>query len=666
MGNEEIINILTNFEGDFIIGNIMTYCLRMFGWLIIQGLSKLSDAMELITDTMYSLNNFFDSEGVKEIINLFKPVLFVILGLSIVYIGYKLITDREFKGSKVINNITLSVMVIMLLPTLMIKLNEATQYGISAIKSKGGIEVSTSAEQLIKSNLTDLYYLDSKNFKIDNNDNKNNIPIENIKDININEEVDDKKVNNKEVFKNKVTLDENGKKDLEKLEKEFFGLSQEKYFRYDFNFWIISISLLCLILVFLLTSIKVARLVYELAFVKIFAIFYAFADIGSGQGIKQILKHILSVFAVIFSTSILIKLYLLFNGFVSNQSDLNMFAKIVFLIGGSIAVIDAPNIVERIFGIDAGLKSAWGVVAGAYSTVKATNELGKVGSNVGSSIVSAGGGAKGIANGFFGLGNEDGKGNTKPLEEQIDKVSNTSPNPLEDEDNTKSSESVNMADNISSLDENKNISERGSRVNDSLDNNDTLDNNDINGSEISSLSQNSDIGENYGARNSLSEDIESKDISNGNIDDTQSPNSNTGTINDNTSSSDISSLESQMSKESPTIGENIDSNLNNPSKLEDVSHIKPDSNINPNNINKDNKSNISNEHKGNISKEDKPIETRTYSDYAKDRISNSNTMQRVNRHYQLGQNTGIKLRQKFDRKVDSRIQRMKDTQAHRR
>ena len=174
MGNEEIINILTNFEGDFIIGNIMTYCLRMFGWLIIQGLSKLSDAMELITHTMYSLNNFFDSEGVKEIINLFKPVLFVILGLSIVYIGYKLITDREFKGSKVINNITLSVMVIMLLPTLMIKLNEATQYGISAIKSKGGIEVSTSAEQLIKSNLTDLYYLDSKNFKIDNNDNKNN------------------------------------------------------------------------------------------------------------------------------------------------------------------------------------------------------------------------------------------------------------------------------------------------------------------------------------------------------------------------------------------------------------------------------------------------------------------------------------------------------------
>lgn len=661
MGDAEIIEILTNFEGDFTIGSIMEYCIRAFGWLLIQCLAKLSDGMESITNKIYSLNDFFDSEGIKEIIDLFQPVLFVALGLSIVYIGYKLITDREFKGSKVINNITLSVMVIMLLPTLMVKLNEATQYGLSAIKDKGTIEVSTTANQVIKSNLTDLYYLDSKDFKIDNNDNKNNIPVENIKDIIINEEIEDKNVNNKEVFKNKIVLDENGKKELEKLDKEFFGLSQEKYFRYDFNFWIISISILCSILVLLLTSIKVARLVYELAFIKIFAIFYAFADIGSGQGIRQILKHILSVFAVIFSTSILLKIYTLFSGFVSSQSDLDMFAKMIFLIGGSIAVIDAPNIVERIFGIDAGLKSAWGIVAGAYSAAKGASKLGEMASNIGNSMVSAGAGVKGLASGLFSSQNASGE-ESKPLEEQMEKGSNTSPSPLEDEDNTKSSESINMADDRSSLDENKNTSEVGSSINDSLDNN------NVNDSERSSLYQNSDIGENYGAKSSLSEDIESQNISSGNIDNTQNPNSNIDSINDNASNNNMSSLESQMSNGNSSIGENIDSNISNPNRLEDVSNSnKFDdklNNINPNNINQDNKNNISNDSANNVSKEDNPIETRTYGGYVKDKISNSNPMQRANKHYQLGQNTGIKLRQSFDKKMDSRIQRMKAKQGH--
>ena len=39
----------------------------------------------------------------------------------------------------------------------------------------------------------------------------------------------------------------------------------------------------------------------------------------------------------------------------------------IALIAFSVAVIDGPNIVERLFGIDAGLKNGWGVLAGAYA-----------------------------------------------------------------------------------------------------------------------------------------------------------------------------------------------------------------------------------------------------------------------------------------------------------
>lgn len=636
MPSTDIINILTNFDGDFVIGNIIGYCIRWLGWMFIQVLAKLSDGIESITDKIYTLNNFFESSGIKEIIDLFKPVLFVALGLAIVYIGYKLITDRDFKGIKVINNMTLSVIVIMLLPTLMVKLNEVTKYGLEAIQGGQSIEQTTTANQIIKSNLTDLYYLDKNDFAIDNKDIKNNIPTDVIKDININEEVDDKKVENKEVFKNKVILNENGKKELEKLKKEFFGLSQEKYFRFNFNFWVIGISLVCSILVILLTSIKVARLVYELAFIKIFAIFYAFADIGSGQGIRQILKHILSVFAIIFTTSVLLKIYTLFSGFVS-QADLNMFAKMIFIIGGSIAVIDAPNIIERVFGIDAGLKSSWGVVAGSYAAAKTTNELGKVASSVGSGVMSLGSGAKGMADGLFSRNSSNGGGST-PLEEQMkkmDNVNNDNPTSL-NEDN--SNNNMNK-DSINSSEDNKNLSDKSQSINDSLDNKDT------NSNENNSLNQEKNIGENYGARSSLSEDIESKNTqSSTNADNIQNFNGNINGINDDISSIDSNNLNSNGSSLESQMGNNLESNISNPSRLENSSssnRLDDKYSINPNQNRNDLGSN-------------KSIDTRTYGGYVKDKLSNSNTMKNVNKHYQLGQNTGIKLRNAIDKNINKR------------
>lgn len=709
MAEQDILNILTNFGNDFVVSDPFNYCLRLIGWLIIKGLSWLSNGMESITDKIYSLNDFFNSEGITELIKLFKPVIFVALGLSIVYIGYKLITDREFKGEKIINNITLSVMVIMLLPYLMVSLNEATNYGISAVGG-GSVIKSTNANEIIKSNLADLYYMDDKNFKLDDKSVKNNIPLDVIDYIDINEEIDESKAKNKDVFKNEIKTSIDGERKLEKLSNGFLGIGKEHYYRYNFNFWIISISILCSTLVLLLTSLKVARLVYELGFVKVFAIFYAFADIGNGNGIRQILKHILSVFAVIFSTSILLKIYTLFTGFVNN-SDINEVGKMIFLISGSIAVIDAPNIVERIFGIDAGLKSAWGLVVGGYSAMKALGGLGKstsgadnnsTGQGFGDKMVSAGAGVSGMAKGFFGsngVGNENE--NTKPLEEQMNEGNSQSPNPLnDDEDSKKSSESVNMADNINSLDEDMNTSKNGlnsnqsenldRNSNDSSNNNidSNLDSNDINDNINGSLSQNNSIGEDYGARSSLSEDMETQNISSGNIDNTQgidntqSSNMPNRNIEDNASNMKPSPLEdNQANGYNSPIEENMDRNRANISELDasntpnnaydspiddkankhnmfddksnnssinkDANNIQQDNN--PNLSNNNGNKNINQDTKGNISKDSKPIETRTYGEYARDKFKNSKSVNIANQHYQLGQNTGIKLRQKYDR-----------------
>ncbi|MDT7957129.1 hypothetical protein REO38_16235, partial [Clostridium perfringens] len=64
---------------------------------------------------------------------------------------------------------------------------------------------------------------------------------------------------------------------------------------------------------------------------------------------------------------VLLKLYVVFTGWLSSPDVAiqNPMVKLLALGAGSWAVIDGPNIIERIFGIDAGIKSSWGaVVAG--------------------------------------------------------------------------------------------------------------------------------------------------------------------------------------------------------------------------------------------------------------------------------------------------------------
>lgn len=672
MSEQEIINILSNFEGSFSIGDFFNFGIRWLGWMFIKLIAFLSDGMESVMDKIYTMNNFFDSEGIKNIINLFKPIIFVVLGISIVYIGFKLITDREFKVEKVINNITLSVMVIMLLPALMVNLNEATNYGISALK-EGKVASKTTANQIIKSNLTDLYYLDNKDFKVKDNDNKNNLSLDYVRNIDINEGVDSNSVKNKKVFENKIALNEKNEKVIKKLDKGFFGLNKDVYYRYSFNFWISAISLLCATLTLLLTSLKVARLTFELGFVKIFAIFYAFADIGNGNGIRQILKHILSTFAVIFSTALLLKIYTLFTGFISS-TDGNEFLKMLLLASASIGVIDAPNIVERIFGIDAGLKSSWGLIAGAYSALKMGNELSKSISKMGEGVSSMGAGAKGIFDGFkSGSGENNSTGET--LEDQMDSGNNpsdSSPLNNDNEDNNKkSSESVNMANDIKSLDEEIGTSkdDLNRDESDSMNNNLNTDSNDLN------EDANSSVNDDYGMKQTLSEEMEgtSKPIDN---------------LSKEQSKDGSSTLESQMSNEKSPIGENniggIEDNNNNLLNGNERSSMKPNlgedgipntnpkssldneisksnsiegdskNNTNSNNINSSNEKDsigkdkpMNESNKGTPStpnnpnnKSNRPIETRTYGEYFKD----SKSMSNMNKHYQLGQNTGIKLR----------------------
>lgn len=102
-------------------------------------------------------------------------------------------------------------------------------------------------------------------------------------------------------------------------------------------------------------SYKLARLSFELVFNQLLVTIIAPLDVHDGQKMKQILKNIMSIFCVIIMIFLSVKLYIIGTAWLENQFEGLVY--LVALIGFSVAVLDGPHIVERLFGIDAGLKT---------------------------------------------------------------------------------------------------------------------------------------------------------------------------------------------------------------------------------------------------------------------------------------------------------------------
>ncbi|AMN34785.1 pLS20_p028 family conjugation system transmembrane protein [Clostridium perfringens] len=368
MSNIEFLKTLTENNVLELVG-IFSYGLRYLGWILIQGLVKLVDGLENAVSTIYNINNFFETKEVVHFLDNYKPVLWTIFAIALAFIGFQIMFQRKRDKGQIPVNILISITIIVGLPFLMTELNKATKLIVD--NNIGTYE--SSAKEIVKGNLSDLYYLDSVGYKL--SDKKNNILLDNIMNIDINEKLEPNDLKDpmyKDAFKEKIVENSNGELDLVKLDKSFFSFLDEDYYRYNLNFMVVIGSLLVSIIAMFCSCLKIGRILIELAFNKILATVLAFSDIGTGKKLKMVVENILSMFAILISTSVLLKLYVVFTGWL-NSPDVaieNQVVKLLVLGAGSWAVIDGPNIIERIFGIDAGIKSSWGAVVAGIEGAK--------------------------------------------------------------------------------------------------------------------------------------------------------------------------------------------------------------------------------------------------------------------------------------------------------
>ncbi|PEW28214.1 pLS20_p028 family conjugation system transmembrane protein [Bacillus thuringiensis] len=403
MKDEEILKVLESFSDYLQVGDIVNYVLRWLGWFLIVGLSLVVDALEGVTDAILGIKGFFNSPEIQNFVDMLYPLFVVLLAISFLYIGYMFIMNKQMNRSQIIINIFIALSVLCLLSTGMTKVDKFTDDAIAVVKSE---QKGSLSDEIIKKNITDVAVIDQNGWKKKEDMNpKNHIPEKNIRQIDITEKIDsdfefakDKKLSDdgQKLLKNKRVMDGMGVASLAELKDGWFDFFPEKYYRWHWNFWNIFFTLLITGLTLLLVSIKLARLFYELAFNYLLANILAPADVANGQKLKAVLSNILNIFIATIMIFLSLKLYLIGTAFLHDK--LNGVPYLIALAAFSMAVLDGPSVVERLFGIDIGLKSSWGMLVGGFALGKGIGSLAnsKPMKSLGNMI---GKGAKGAAEG---------------------------------------------------------------------------------------------------------------------------------------------------------------------------------------------------------------------------------------------------------------------------
>lgn len=380
MTDSELISKFKDLEDVFNLSNLVNDALRTVGWILVRGLAVIIDGLEEVTNTILLTKTFFNNPEVVEFVQTIQPFLYVLLASSFLFTGYLIIFQKKFDREGFLINLFITLLILGLLSPTMIKVNDFSDEAIARTKSSDlySENDSTISNKILLQNIHDLVLYDKKEFKVaDQKEKMNNIPESLVKNLRVNEvfnqndfSLSDTGVKLSESF----VMWDGQKAVLGELDQSGVEWNNQYYYRYHPNWLTILVTLGVMGFTLFSIAYKLARLSFELAFNYVLAILVAPADLHSGQKTKKVIQSILNTFLVIILIFVSIKLYTIGTAYLADTLD--GLAYLIALIAFSAALIDGPNMVERLFGIDAGLKRGWGVALGAYAVGKGTAKVG--------------------------------------------------------------------------------------------------------------------------------------------------------------------------------------------------------------------------------------------------------------------------------------------------
>ena len=376
--------ILTRWGQYFAQSQFYTDPIVNISWWIIYLLKDLVDAANYLLQTIYKMSDFIFTDTVADFLRSFNSVLWIPFAISLIALAYTLFFHKSDTRPKVAENLLIAIAVICALPTMMLSVKDMTFAGIDMVNNysisegtENGDSNTSYGEKIIIDNLVDLKYMETNGWDETLLSRKTN-NLTSIDSVDITERLwADKVKSTDDVFDKYLKYDENGNVSVEKIDRSsWIWLLSPVYYRYNFNFISMFLSLLASVIALFFTAYKVARLIMEIAIHQFLAVFSAASDLTVGQRTKQILRSIVNCFIVLFLTSILLQFFQLGVQYINHQ-NINGLVRGFILLFWALTCVDAPNIIERILGIDAGISSGFRTFFGVTHAARTAVGIGK-------------------------------------------------------------------------------------------------------------------------------------------------------------------------------------------------------------------------------------------------------------------------------------------------
>ena len=366
----DIKQILMTWKSFFSQSNIFYDLFIWIGWGLATALKTLVDAAEDVLDAVYGILSFTEWGPVKNFFSRteLRVLLIILLAAVLVACGVLLMFKKEGERPKLVKNVVFAVSIMILLPFAITTLNKLTIYSRELI---GGGDASTS-ERILASCIVDLKYIDNTNkftvYTVSGSavsggpTNSFSSTPENATYIDPTEKITkDTDLNYPDLFTSRLQTDESGNLVVEEIDEMVIPLLNwdftSWYYRYNIDFFTLYISMIATCLAVFFTAFKTGRLIFEIAIHNTILPLVAIADANNGQRMKRVVQGIVNTYCVFFFTMLLIKFFFLGQEYLTSHVS-NSLLRGLLLIPFAAAVIDGPNIFERILDIDVGLSSS--------------------------------------------------------------------------------------------------------------------------------------------------------------------------------------------------------------------------------------------------------------------------------------------------------------------
>lgn len=371
--DDQVIKILSSNPGLFHENGIVASAFRFIGWGITKGIAALADVCAGLYDTCFGFIDFTKYTPVKTFINQWKPVFIGLVCLSILLIGILLCIGWE-KKPKIVINLLIAVTVVS---SSTYVINTMNKFISKEVRSEIlGEQSSAVVYSTIGNNIHDLKWLNktvglanlNKKTKGKKNADKvyDTFSKSQFKNLDIQEILDpeDFEGDAGDILKNGLQSESDDKNKITySLDELYDGVAwtdllNEFYYRYTVDYGVMWMELISLIIIYLFMSYKVIRILYEIVIHRLLAYLYS-ANLNNNQKILKILDSLKDSYILLLFTTVIIKFYLLATKFISGW-NVSGIAKGIILLFLAFAVIDGPNLIQKLTGADIGASDGMG------------------------------------------------------------------------------------------------------------------------------------------------------------------------------------------------------------------------------------------------------------------------------------------------------------------